>query len=188
MSYLKTLLLAGVVAVPMSISARAADIAPDVPSEVETTTSGIYARADAGWSFLEWSGGADDDNFVVGGGVGYQFNDMFRMDMTADFTGDYDIAPGAEISTTTLLGNAYIDWANESMFTPYVGAGIGYGWVNGSGTAGDDDGLALGLAAGVAVDLTNNLAVDMGYRFRDIMISGPDTQEHQATVGLRVKF
>jgi opacity protein-like surface antigen len=188
MSYFKTLLLAGVVAVPMSISAQAADIAPDVPSEIETSTSGLYVRGDVGWSFLEWSGGSDDNAFVAGGGIGYQFNDMLRMDMTADFTGDYEVAPGAEVSTTTLLGNAYLDFANDTMFTPYVGAGVGYGWVNGSGGAVDDDGLALGLAAGVAVDLTTNLAVDVGYRFRDIMISGPDTMEHQATVGLRFKF
>ncbi len=187
MSYLKTLLLVGVVAVPMSISAQAADIAPDVPTDVETTTSGLYVRGDVGWSFLEWNGGADDDAFVAGGGIGYQFNDMFRMDVTGDFTGDYQIAPGAEISTTTLLGNAYLDFANDTMFTPYVGAGVGYGWVNGTGTT-DRDGLALGLAAGVAVDLTSNLAVDVGYRFRDIMTSGSDTMEHQATVGLRVKF
>jgi opacity protein-like surface antigen len=188
MSYLKTILLAGVFAVPMSFAAQAADIEPDVPTEVETSQMGIYVRGDVGWSFLEWSGGADDNAFVAGGGLGYQFNDAFRMDMTADFTGDYQIAPGAEISTTTLLGNAYLDWANDSMFTPYVGAGVGYGWVNGSGAAADKDGLAFGLATGVAVDLTSNLAVDVGYRFRDIMVSGPDTMEHQATVGLRVKF
>ena len=188
MSFLKTLLLAGVVAVPMSVASQAADIAPDVPSDVDTSLSGLYVRGDIGWSFLEWSGGADDNAFVGGGGIGYQYNDMFRTDLTVDWAGDYEIAPGAEISTTTILGNAYLDFANDTMFTPYVGAGVGYGWVNGSGTAADKDGLALGLRAGVAVDLTNNLAVDVGYRFRDIMTSGADTMEHQATVGLRVKF
>jgi opacity protein-like surface antigen len=188
MSFLKTLLLAGVVAVPMSVASQAADIAPDVPSDVDTSLSGLYVRGDIGWSFLEWSGGADDNAFVGGGGIGYQYNDMFRTDLTVDWAGDYEIAPGAEISTTTILGNAYLDFANDTMFTPYVGAGVGYGWVNGSGTAAEKDGLALGLTAGVAVDLTNNLAVDVGYRFRDIMTSGADTMEHQATVGLRVKF
>jgi opacity protein-like surface antigen len=192
MKTLKLLLLAGVVSLPLAVSAQAADIAPDiapdVPSDVETTQSGLYVRGDVGWSFLEWSGGDDDNAFVAGGGVGYQFNDAFRADVTADFTGDYEIAPGAEISTTTVMGNAYLDWANDSMFTPYVGAGVGYGWVNGKGGADDKDGIALGLATGVAVDLTSNLAVDVGYRFRDIMVSGKDTIEHQATVGLRVKF
>ena len=188
MNILKSVLLAGVVALPLSVAAQAADMAPDVPSDVETSQYGIYLRADAGWSFLEWSGGADDNAHVFGGGIGYQFDDNFRADITADWTGDYRIAPGAEISTTTVLGNVYFDWKNDSMFTPYVGGGVGYGWVDGSGTASNDSGLALGLATGVAVDLTNNLSVDVGYRFRDIMVSGPNTYEHQATVGLRVKF
>lgn len=188
MNAFKTILLAGAVLVPLSAAAQAADIAPDIPSEVDTSQMGVYVRGDLGWSFLEWSGGNDDNAFVAGGGIGYQFNDNFRSDITADFSGDYQIAPGAEISTTTLLGNLYYDFANDSAFTPYLGVGAGYGWVNGSGTAADSDGFALGAAAGVAVDLTNNLAVDVGYRFRDIMGSGPDTMEHQATVGLRVKF
>jgi opacity protein-like surface antigen len=188
MNMFKMMLLAGVVAVPLSVSARAADIAPDVPSEVETSNMGVYLRGDVGASFLQWSGGADDEAFVGGGGIGFQYSDMVRMDLTADFAGKYKIAPGAEISTTTLLGNAYLDFANDTMFTPYIGAGVGYGWVNGSGAAGDDSGLAVGLAAGVGVDLTTNLTVDVGYRFRDIMISGADTKEHQATVGLRFKF
>jgi opacity protein-like surface antigen len=188
MKLFKSFLLAGVVALPLSVAAQAADINPDVPTEVETSQYGIYLRGDVGWSFLEWTGGADDDAFVGGGGIGYQYNEAFRTDLTVDWTGNYQVAPGAQISTTTVLGNAYLDWANDTMFTPYVGAGVGYGWVNGKGTAPDKDGLALGLAAGVAVDLTNNLAVDVGYRFRDIMVSGPDTKEHQATVGLRFKF
>jgi opacity protein-like surface antigen len=188
MNKFKMFLLAGVVALPLSVSARAADIAPDVPTEVETSNMGLYLRGDIGGSFLEWSGGSDDHGFVGGLGIGYQYNEMLRMDITGDFAGKYKIAPGAEISTTTLLGNAYLDFANDTMFTPYVGAGVGYGWVNGSGTAADKDGLALGLAAGVGLDLTSNLTVDVGYRFRDIMVSGPDTKEHQATVGLRFKF
>ncbi len=188
MNMIKMILLAGVVALPLSVSARAADIAPDVPSEVETSNYGLYLRGDVGASFLKWSGGSDDTAFVGGGGIGYQYSDMFRMDLTADYAGKYSIAPGANISTTTVLGNAYLDFANDTMFTPYVGAGVGYGWVNGNGGAADKDGLALGLAAGVGVDLTSNLTIDVGYRFRDIMVSGADTKEHQATVGKRFKF
>jgi opacity protein-like surface antigen len=188
MNMFKMMLLATVVALPLSVGAKAADIAPDVPNEVETSNMGLYLRGDIGGSFLEWSGGEDDKAFVAGGGIGYQFNDNFRMDVTGDFSGDYQIAPGAEISTMTVLGNGYFDFANDTMFTPYIGAGVGYGWVNGKGLAADRDGLALGAAAGVAVDLTSNLAIDVGYRFRDIMVSGSDTQEHQATVGMRFKF
>lgn len=186
MKMFKILLLAGVVLAPVAVSAQAADI-NDVPA-ADPQMMGLYLRADAGWSFLDWSGGSNDNNFVVGGGVGYRFSDNFRTDVTADWSGDYKVAPGAEISTTAVLGNVYFDWANDSMFTPYIGVGAGYGWVDGSGVATDDSGLALGAAAGVSVDLTNNIAVDAGYRFRDIMISGDDTKEHQATIGLRFSF
>ena len=90
-------------------------------------------------------------------------------------SGDYHIAPGAEISTTTVLGNGYLDWANDIDVHALCRCWCRLWLGDGSGGAADKDGLALGLAAGVAVDLTNNLAVDVGYRFRDIMISGPDT-------------
>ncbi|MBK8769227.1 MAG: porin family protein [Rhizobiales bacterium] len=186
MKMFKILMLAGVVLAPVAVSAQAADLDP--PPAADPAMMGVYLRADAGWSFLQWSGGADDSAFVAGGGVGYRFSDNVRADVTADWSGNYKVAPGAELSTTTVLGNVYYDFANDSMFTPYVGVGAGYGWANGSGGAVDDSGLALGAAAGVSVDLTNNLAIDAGYRFRDIMISGSDTKEHQATVGLRFSF
>ncbi len=186
MNILKSILLAGVVALPLSVAARAADNIPVVPSEV-STMSGFYLRGDVGASFLNWSGGNDDKAWVAGGGVGYQYNDFLRMDMTVDRSGQYSIAPGAKIDTTALMGNVYFDWKNDSAFTPYVGAGVGYGWVQGPGFK-DDHGLALGLAAGVSVDVMSNLALDVGYKFRDIGISGPDTMEHQVTAGLRFKF
>jgi opacity protein-like surface antigen len=167
----------------ISVDSRAADILPDVPNDVETSNSGLYLRADAGWSFLEWSGGDDDSSFVLGGGVGYQLNDMLRTDLTLDVSGDYEVAPGSEISTTSVLGNLYLDWANDTPLTPYVGVGAGYGWVGNN-----PDGFAVGLAAGVALGVTENLDVDLGYRFRDIMANGPDVMEHQATIGMRFKF
>ncbi len=186
MNILKSVVLAGVVALPMSFAAQAADNNPVVPSEL-STMSGFYLRGDLGASFLTWSGGNNDTAWVAGGGVGYQFNDFLRMDMTVDHTGQYSIAPGAKIDTTAVMGNVYLDWKNDTAFTPYVGGGIGYGWVKGPGFK-DDKGLALGLAAGVSVDMMSNLALDVGYRFRDIGISGPDTMEHQVTAGLRFKF
>jgi opacity protein-like surface antigen len=186
MTFLKSILLAGVIFAPLAVSAQAADYSDPVPSDV-STTSGFYIRGDAGGSFLDWSGGSNDFGFVGGGGIGYQWNDNFRTDLTADWAGHYDVAPGATLNTTTVLGNAYFDFKNSSMFTPYVGAGLGYGWATGTGIA-SDKGLAAGLAAGVSVDMTSNLALDVGYRFRDIMVSGADPKEHQVTAGIRFKF
>lgn len=186
MKFLKTVFLAGLVSAPMFSAAQAADANAYVPSEV-ATTSGFYLRGDAGASFLNWSGGDDDTSYVAGGGFGYQFNDNFRADVTAEFSGNYSVAPGAKLDTTIILGNAYFDLKNDTMFTPYVGGGLGYGYAQGSGIN-DDSGFAAGLAAGVSVDMTTNLALDVGYRFRTIMIDGDDPMEHQVTAGIRFKF
>jgi opacity protein-like surface antigen len=183
----KILVVAGAMAAPLGSTAMAADLDPETPLAADPAMMGLYLRADAGWSFLEWGGGNDDDNFVLGGGLGYRWSDNVRMDATMDWSGDYTIGVGQEISTAVLLGNVYYDFANSSMFTPYVGVGAGYGWVEGAGVP-DDDGFAFGAAAGFAVNLTDNIAVDTGYRFRDVMISGSDTQEHQLTTGLRFSF
>ncbi len=188
MRNLKIMVLASALVLPLGVAAEAADIDPDVPAAADPAMIGLYLRGDIGWSFLDWSGGDTDDTWVAGGGIGYRFSDNLRTDITADMSGDYDVAPGANISTTTVLGNVYFDWANDSMFTPYLGVGAGYGWVNGSGLASDESGLALGAAAGFTVDLTNNLSVDTGYRYRDIMVPGSDTNEHQVTTGFRFSF
>ena len=186
MKVFKISLLASLLSLPVAVSAQAADLQPEVTA-AESEAMGFYLRGDLGWSFLEWSGGSDDSAVSFGGGVGYQFNPNMRADVTADWAGDYGVAPGADMSTTTVLGNLYFDWANDSAFTPYVGAGLGYGWIDDT-PSGSDSGIAYGLAAGVSMGLTDNIDLDVGYRFRDVMISGSDPQEHQISAGVRFNF
>ena len=57
---------------------------------------------------------------LVGGGVGYRFNDNMRTDLTVDWAGKYNIGAGANLSTTTVLGNLYYDLDNDSAFTPML--------------------------------------------------------------------
>jgi opacity protein-like surface antigen len=188
MKVFKSVLLAGVILVPMAVAAHATDMAPDVPSDV-ATTSGLYLRADVGASFLNWSGGANDRNYVGDLGIGYDFGDGFRTDLTGSWSGAYNIAPGATLDTRIILGNVYYDWKNDSGLTPYVGAGLGYGWTNAVGGGyTSTSGVAAGLALGVSYDMTNNLALDVGYRFHDIWTTGATPAEHQVTAGLRFKF
>ena len=70
----------------------------------------------------------------------------------------------------------------------HVGVGAGYGWVNRAGLGVSDQGIALGATVGASLDMTSNLALDVGYHFRDTMISGDDAIEHSVTAGLRFKF
>ncbi len=147
--------------------------------EAVVSASGWYLRGDAGWSWLN----TDDDGesvLVLGGGVGYQFNDNLRTDLRGDWAGLGD----DDSSFTTVLGNVYFDIPTDTIITPYLGAGLGYGWAETSGS--DDDGVAFGLMAGVEVNLTDNLSADVGYRYRQIL--SEEVYDHQALAGLRFSF
>ena len=134
MKCLRLALAACAAAVSFHGIAHAADPYQPAPVVVEEApyedTLGFYLRGDIGWSFLEWSGGKDDNAFTGGGGVGYQFTQNLRGDVRVDWSGDYDIGPNADLSTTTLLGNMYFDIPTETIFTPYVGGGAGWGWAS----------------------------------------------------------
>src|SRR5690606_25006756 len=87
-------------------------------------------------------------------------------------------------------GNAYADLGTYAGFTPYVGAGAGFSLVNWSNLSkdqfcegrgcpltyagnasysGDSDWrFTWQLMAGMAYDVTRNLKVDLGYRYRRI--------------------
>jgi opacity protein-like surface antigen len=184
MKIIRILVLGSIAALPFATFAQAADPVEPAPSFEPTASElGVYFRADAGWSALEWSGGDDDSGWTVGGGIGYRLSDYFRSDLTLDWAGDYNTGVGGDLSATSVMGNAYFDLANDTIFTPYIGAGVGYAWVDNN-----PNGVALGLNAGVAVDLSDNLALDVGYRFRDVMSKGPNPMEHQLTAGMRFTF
>lgn len=186
MKYLLSVLLVGAVLAPLQ--AKAADAPAFAPQPAYDNNSGIYLRGDIGGSYLNWGSANTPWAFVGDAGVGYQFDQNYRADVTYDRSGNYGVAPGGTVSTSLLMGNFYYDFKNSSAFTPYIGAGAGYGWQYGSGTAVNDQGVALGLAAGVSYAMTNNLAVDVGYRFHDILGATQSTPEHQVAVGLRLKF
>jgi opacity protein-like surface antigen len=184
MKTIQKLILAALVTVPFVASAVAADVETPMP-QVEPVASGfgMYVRGDVGASLLRWSGGNDDEAMAIGGGVGFKASDFFRTDLTVDYNGNYNVGGGKKISSVAVMGNGYLDWANDTMFTPYVGLGVGYNWVKNN-----PNGVALGAMAGVAVDLNENLAIDVGYKFRDTMAKGPDLKEHILSAGMRFKF
>jgi opacity protein-like surface antigen len=83
------------------------------------------------------------DTSTFGGGVGYEFNNWFRADVTAEYrtkamwkaTGSYtnfcagggtcfDVTEG-NLSSTVVMANAYVDLGTWWCLTPYIGAGLG---------------------------------------------------------------
>lgn len=191
MKFLRLALLAGVAALSLQGVARAADPYQPPPVDVEeepvVSQSGFYLRGDIGWSFLEWNGGKDDSAFVGGGGVGYRINENLRTDARLEWSGDYAVGYGADMSTTTALGNLYFDIPTSTILTPYVGAGAGWGWASVEDGP-DDNGFTYSLMAGASINLSESVDLDLGYRFMDITVDGPNIQDHQILTGVKFKF
>ena len=95
-------------------------------------------------------------------------------------SGDYRTSIGIQ----TLFANAYYDFHNSSAFTPYVGLGLGLSFVEmkgkyngtwnspwGSASYSDSYGtksttnFAWNLGGGVSYAITNQIGLDLGYRF-----------------------
>ena len=83
------------------------------------------------------------DTAIFGGGIGYEWNNWFRTDVTAEYrtkslfkaTGSYtnfcagggtcfDVTEG-NFSSAVFMANAYLDLGTWWCLTPYIGAGVG---------------------------------------------------------------
>lgn len=192
--------------------ALAADLAEppviDTPSLIphDDMGSGWYLRGDLsydraqrpGFSFPAaspvhvWKGSND---LSAGFGVGYEFNEWFRSDLTVDYlsrgtgvrpvtnaTNTVTAYGSSRLEVLPVLLNGYIDFAAFGGLTPYVGAGVGFagvslsamtanwttaGPVNHSYTFGESGSVtpAAAAMAGVSYDLGSSLRLDLGYRY-----------------------
>jgi len=204
-------------------------IQPEAVPEPPVLMGGWYLRGDISYEFKtkarvylsttsssSSSFDADfDDTWNIGAGIGYIFNEWFRTDITADyrFPADWGLAL-TSLSVSTILLNGYATLGGYSGISPYVGAGVGAAYVNwdtidfpgfGLGPAVVEDNwrFAYALMAGVSFDLTDNLALDTGYRFvsvNDGQLIGPgfivfpgvadysDLYIHEFRIGMRYTF
>ncbi len=169
-----------------------------------------------------------DSSWSIGGGVGYQASKYLRTDLTLDWMGEASFngqtsgtcggIPCVSVDTSKysallLLANAYAEFGTWSGITPYVGAGIGGAyvkWGDLNNTAGGittiHDGsanwrFAYALMAGASYCLTDDLKLDVGYRYSHInggkMFEfasgvGPGYDDgfniHEGRAGLRYQF
>jgi opacity protein-like surface antigen len=192
---------------PICVPRAQAHLSPGVPICAEEFSS-WYLRGDIGFTNQKLDKlenkilpadariiNADFDSAgLFGLGVGMQFNNWLRFDVTgeyrtkADFHGLDVVGSGAAKFTNEhhakksewlFLANAYLDLGTWWCVTPFVGAGIGAANVTISdfvdvntpraGVAwGSDESkwnFAWALHAGLAFQATNNLAVEFAYRY-----------------------
>lgn len=159
--------------------------------------------------------------FTLGGALalGYDFNALCDVPVRAEV--EYALRGNSQKSwtedglgikgawnTSTLFLNLYYDFRNSTAFTPYVGAGLGmafnyanYTFAAGDGSVNFDDHVttfAWNVGAGVACDITDNLAVDLGYRYVNLGYYEVDIanvgkaknqpSNHEVLLGLRYTF
>ena len=130
---------------------------------------GYGAGVELGWAF---------DNLRLEGEFEYRDNDV-------------DDAPGDwSIKMYDLLVNGYYDFFNDSMFTPYVGAGVGYAWYDFSNELEvdipdlDDAEFVYQFSGGVLLGF-EHLKVDVQYRY---FADTEDYDTHNFSAGVRFEF
>ncbi len=189
LSIFRKLALAGTCLACMSAAVAAADYEPQ--PEPVYAPGGWYIRGDIGIGFSDADNQPNsEEGFAVGGGLGYRFNEMFRADVTFDGVFDYGFGNG--VDSYGILANGYIDIPLNWVVTPYVGAGIGWGEASGNGVS--DDGVSFAAMGGFSYDLSQSLALDLGYKYRYTDLSASKTggvsywADHMVRAGVRFSF
>jgi opacity protein-like surface antigen len=161
--------------------------------------------------------------YLLGAAIGVQMTDQLRAEIELSrafyksngtafntYDGGNDLYDAGNVRATYLLANAWLDIPTGGVVVPYVGGGVGLGWVGGDVLFGDGPGgfgaekaagFAFQVGGGVKFDVSSNVAIDVGYRFKDII--GAKTYEtsqlfndwdhvnlasHNVQVGLTYKF
>lgn len=189
LSIFRKLALAGTCLACMSAAVAAADYEPQ--PEPVYAPGGWYIRGDIGIGFSDADNQPNsEEGFAIGGGLGYRFNEMFRADVTFDGVFDYGFGNG--VDSYGILANGYIDIPLNWVVTPYVGAGIGWGEASGNGVS--DDGVSFAAMGGLTYDLSQSLALDLGYKYRYTDLSASKTggvsywADHMVRAGVRFSF
>lgn len=208
-------------------TALAADLPPPPPPPVEVVESGDSCfYVSAGGSYvtherprvykntavlpfgLNAIGETHDDTGAVDVGIGCRVVDGLRLEFNGTYRFESDLTSSngldADYSAFTGMWNAWWDITDIGGVKPYVGGGVGFAVHSidsslpvGSDGKRTDTTLTWQVGAGVGIDVTDDLTVDIGYRFTDLGLAqsaGPtpfyinDNYSHEFRIGLRYDF
>ena len=171
------------------------NLMPDLDFSEKTVPASGTLKFDNPLSFAGALGLRIDNQWRVETELSYRKADITGMDISS--AGLFDA--NGELGTTLLMANVYYDFdLNWKKLTPYVTAGLGLAWHNGtiddvSGLAvdaSDDDlGLAWQLGTGLKYQVRDNMSFTGGYRYlggTTIQMQGyeQDYTSHEFRVGL----
>jgi len=173
-----------------ALMAAAALVALPVMAQAQTPSSGVYIGAEGGLNWLlnttvtgQQVGGAGTQfqvgvspqtGWAAGGKIGYDFvgprveiEGVYRQNQTNlsanNFNTNFGTA-GTSIGQLGILANLLYDFAPGSTITPYVGAGAGVGFVDGSGSLNSTVFAYQGII-GLGWNVDTNFRVDLDGRY-----------------------
>jgi opacity protein-like surface antigen len=166
-----------------------------------------------------------DTGFLVGGVLGYNWGDTgLRSELELSYSQanldgfdiDWDNANNSphplpdgddldfdgDVSVTYIFGNLWYGFGHMmdmGGISPYIGGGLGVGFVNVDVDAiagidldasGDETGFAYQLGGGLMWNLADNVALDLGYRWRGVMLEDyeDDLNSHNVLLGINFGF
>jgi len=128
-----------------------------------------------------------DPGFIVGGAAGLEFLPNWRGEVEVSYweadpkswtnAGFVGANLSGHVSSVNVLANVWYDIDLGTFVEPYVGGGIGVGFVdgrlstsNGVGLQfnGDDTGFAYQVGAGMKFPVSPMMDIDVGYRYRGV--------------------
>jgi opacity protein-like surface antigen len=187
------------------------------------SSEGLYVSGNIGFAMLSDSDLTDstmpgltltteyDTGWALGGALGYDFN-RFRVEGEISYqTNDVDkisvlgipFSASGDVSSLAFLINGYFDFVNDSAFTPYISAGLGYAKiefndlnVSGSGLSGasdDDSVFAYQVGLGVGYAVTEKFTIDVKYRYfatedPEFDTTTAEVASHNFLFGVRFNF
>jgi outer membrane protein OmpA-like peptidoglycan-associated protein len=171
-----------------------------IPEDSDITGAGINPSADLdlGWAGIASLGYAFGNGLRAEIEGGYRANDVDQLSGVVNGTGNVD--------AITVMLNVLYDFHNDTRFTPYIGAGVG--WLNvsmdgvqpvgGAILDDSDDVLAYQGIVGIGYDLSQQVQMFVDYRYlgsddanmRTSTNVGVETEytTHTVLAGLRISL
>jgi opacity protein-like surface antigen len=188
LSLLSLLLLPGVAQTEQSTRYVSLKIGRTMP--VDVSGSGVTLSFEDGYNFTGAAG------IHLLSSVRLEVEGSYRrFDLGKARVGNTTVTPKGDIDYTSMMGNVYYDFHNDSPMTPYLFAGIGHTWVSTQVALGaakvkaSGDGMAYQAGLGLSIAMGQNWSADLEYRrFGVNNDSVDDFASNEIMAGLRYGF
>jgi opacity protein-like surface antigen len=132
-------------------------------------------------------------------GFDVDWDNNYDMYQSAMLDGD-DLDLDGDVAVTYIFGNIWYDFGQHfdmGGISPYVGGGLGVGFVDididgvdgiDFAASGSETGFAFQIGGGLMWNIADNIALDLGYRYRGVALDDYDESLTSQNVLLGINF